>query len=108
MIHARVQYTLHILHIHIRLDETWPVTFCSTIIIPGVTYFKQVGYDKDSGAKRIMIDEKFYRPTEVEFLLGDPSKAKKAFGWEPTTKFEELVAEMVTADIELMKKNSNA
>ena len=55
-----------------------------------------------------MIDEKFYRPTEVEFLLGDPSKAKKAFGWEPTTKFEELVAEMVTADIEPMKKNSNA
>jgi GDPmannose 4,6-dehydratase len=68
----------------------------------------EVGYDKDSGAKRIMIDEKFYRPTEVEFLLGDPAKAKKTFGWEPTTKFDELVAEMVKADIELMKPNSNA
>jgi len=68
----------------------------------------EVGYDKDSGAKRVMIDEKFYRPTEVEFLLGDATKAKKTFGWEPTTKFEELVAEMVKADVALMKSNSNA
>jgi GDPmannose 4,6-dehydratase len=56
------------------------------------------GYD--SGGKiRVDINPKYFRPTEVETLLGDPSKAKKTLGWEPTINFEELVKEMVEYDI---------
>ncbi len=48
---------------------------------------------------------KFMRPAEVDFLIGDYSKAKKILGWEPKTSFKELVSMMVKADIELEKKN---
>ena len=51
------------------------------------------------------VNSKYYRPTEVEQLLGDPSKAKNTFGWEPKVSFEELVKDMMTSDIALMKKN---
>ena len=54
------------------------------------------------------VNPKYYRPTEVEQLLGDPSKAKSTFGWEPKVPFEELVKDMMTSDIELMKKSPNA
>lgn len=49
----------------------------------------------------VRIDPRYYRPTEVETLLGDPAKAKKKLGWEPTTSFEQLVKEMVWSDYEL-------
>ena len=48
---------------------------------------------------------KFMRPAEVDYLIGDYSKAKKVLGWEPTTSFKELVGMMVNSDIELEKKN---
>ena len=54
------------------------------------------------------MNPKFYRPSEVELLLGDASKADRILGWRPTTTFVDLVMEMVAADIELMKKNPNA
>ena len=47
----------------------------------------------------IKIDTNYYRPTEVESLLGDSSKAKKELGWEPKISFEELVKEMVEKDL---------
>ena len=47
----------------------------------------------------IKIDTNYYRPTEVESLLGDASKAKKELGWEPKISFEELVKEMVEKDL---------
>ncbi len=53
--------------------------------------------------KHVEIDAKYYRPAEVELLIGDYSKARKQLGWEPKTKFEELVRLMVEADIELLK-----
>ena len=68
----------------------------------------QVGYDADSGIRRVAINERYYRPTEVDLLLGDASKAKKTFGWEAETKFDDLVKEMVEADIKLMKSQPNA
>jgi GDPmannose 4,6-dehydratase len=46
----------------------------------------------------IKVDPRYYRPTEVETLLGDPSKAKQKLGWEPKTTLQQLVAEMVEAD----------
>ena len=46
------------------------------------------------------------RPAEVDFLIGDSTKARKVLGWKPRTTFKDLVKTMVEADIELLKKNS--
>lgn len=53
--------------------------------------------------KHVEIDPRYYRPAEVDILMGDYSKAKKKLGWEPRTKFSELVKLMVEADIKLLK-----
>ncbi len=55
----------------------------------------------------VKIDEKFYRPAEVNLLVGDYSKAKKAFGWRPKMMFEELVKMMVDADLNRLKNNKS-
>ena len=61
------------------------------------------GIDAKSGKTVVKVDPRYFRPTEVDLLLGDPSKAKKMLGWQATTKFEKLVAEMVQADLALAK-----
>ena len=53
----------------------------------------------DDWEKHVTVDPRFFRPAEVEFLLADPSKAKKNLGWSPRRTFEEMVAEMVQADL---------
>lgn len=58
--------------------------------------FDRVGVD---WKKHVKIDEKYYRPTEVDLLIGDAGKAKRELGWEPKVRFEELVAMMVDADL---------
>jgi len=68
----------------------------------------EIGKDKETGNVLIKVNPKFYRPSEVELLLGDASKAERVLGWRPKTAFVDLVKEMVAADIELMKKNPNA
>ncbi len=68
----------------------------------------EIGKDKTSGKVRVKIDPKYFRPTEVDFLLGDSTKAKQKLGWTPKTTFIELVKEMVASDIQLMKNNPNA
>ena len=50
----------------------------------------------------VVIDEAFYRPAEVELLVGDPAKAEKVLGWTPTVGFEDLVTMMVDADLALL------
>ena len=62
--------------------------------------FGHVGLD---WRKYVEIDKKYYRPAEVELLIGDYSKAKKQLGWAPKTKFAELVKLMVDADVKLLK-----
>jgi GDPmannose 4,6-dehydratase len=62
---------------------------------------KEIGIDKKTGNKVVAIDPRFYRPTEVEQLLGNPKKAKDKLGWEPTVKFNELVEIMTKADLKL-------
>ena len=62
----------------------------------------EVGKDVNTGKVLIKIDPKYYRPTEVEQLLGNPAKAKKNFGWEPKVKFDELVKIMTEADYKLI------
>ena len=59
----------------------------------------EVGYDAKSGRALVKVDKRYFRPTEVEQLLGDASKARAALGWKPRIKFHELVAEMVDHDL---------
>ena len=61
---------------------------------------------RSSGEVVVRIDPRYFRPAEVETLLGDPSKAHKKLGWAPTTTLEELVAEMVDADREEARKEA--
>jgi GDPmannose 4,6-dehydratase len=60
---------------------------------------KEVGIDSATGNKLVAINPKFYRPAEVELLIGNPEKAKKERGWEPKTTLEELCQMMVEPDI---------
>jgi GDPmannose 4,6-dehydratase len=61
---------------------------------------KEVGINAATGETIVAIDPRFYRPTEVEQLLGNPAKAKTKLGWEPKVKFAELVKIMTVADCE--------
>jgi len=68
----------------------------------------EIGKEKATGVIRLKVNPKFYRPTEVEQLLGDPTKAKNLLGWEPKVAFDALVKDMMESDIALMKKNPTA
>lgn len=58
----------------------------------------EIGYDEDTNRELIFIDPKYYRPTEVDQLLGDSSKAKEILDWKPKTSFDELIKLMVDSD----------
>ncbi|XP_065357600.1 GDP-mannose 4,6 dehydratase [Calliphora vicina] len=66
---------------------------------------EEVGIEQDTGVVRVRINPKYFRPTEVDLLQGDASKAKRELNWTPKVTFMELVNDMMAADIELMKKN---
>lgn len=68
----------------------------------------QIGVEKGTDVVRIKVNPKYFRPTEVDVLLGDSSKAKEILGWKPKCNFDELVKDMMSADIELMKSNPRA
>ena len=65
------------------------------------------GYWVQEGKEKLVVqvDPRYFRPAEVETLLGDSTKAKKELGWEPKIQFEELVSEMMHSDLELAKKD---
>ncbi len=65
---------------------------------------EEVGIDAKSGKIVVKIDPNYFRPTEVDILLGDASKAKKELGWEPKIKFNELVKVMIESDFKKIKK----
>ena len=65
----------------------------------------EVGKRKDNGQIVVKIDPAYYRPAEVETLLGDPSKAKKRLGWEAKCTLEELVADMIKEDVKIAKRD---
>jgi GDPmannose 4,6-dehydratase len=67
----------------------------------------EVGIDATSGDTLVKIDSRYFRPTEVDLLLGDPSKAHRVLGWKHTVMFPERVAEMVDADIAEVAKASH-
>lgn len=69
---------------------------------------KEIGKEKDSGIVRVTVNPKYFRPTEVDLLIGNPKKAEEQLKWKPKITFKELVKEMVAADIELMRKDPTA
>jgi GDPmannose 4,6-dehydratase len=64
--------------------------------------------DKKTGRALVKIDPRYFRPTEVEFLQGDASKAKRVMGWEPETSFDDLVRDMMDSDLLVMKQGRNS
>jgi len=64
------------------------------------------GYDAETGNCIVAVDPRYFRPTEVETLLGDPSKAKEKLGWTPEISFEEMVQEMMENDLMLARRDS--
>lgn len=65
---------------------------------------EEVGADANTGKILIEVDPRYYRPTEVELLIGDPSKAREKLGWKPKVKFKELVKIMIKSDEEAILK----
>jgi GDPmannose 4,6-dehydratase len=64
----------------------------------------EIGYDQKTGKELIFVDSRYFRPAEVDLLIGDPSKARSVLGWQPKITFKELVKEMVEYEIEGLKK----
>jgi GDPmannose 4,6-dehydratase len=68
----------------------------------------EVGVDAADHSKVLVkVDPRYFRPTEVDILIGDPAKAKNALGWTPTTKFDDLVKEMVTSDLATVQNDTD-
>ena len=65
------------------------------------------GKDKATGEIVVEVDPKYFRPTEVDLLIGDPSKAKEKLGWEATRTVEELCRDMVKADLERFTRDKH-
>ena len=61
------------------------------------------GYDADDGRLLVEVDPRYFRPTEVDLLIGDPTKALEKLGWKHTTSVGELAAEMVREDLKVMQ-----
>jgi len=74
------------------LVKSWSSPVCNTSLKPGTAV--------------VQIDPRYFRPTEVETLLGNPAKAKANLGWEPEITFEEMIREMVLNDIEEAKRDA--
>ena len=62
-------------------------------------------YQVEIGKEVVQIDKKYFRPTEVDLLIGDPSKANNLLGWKPKYDLQQLVSEMIRGDIELFKRD---
>jgi len=67
---------------------------------------EEVGVDEKTGQDLVRVDPRYFRPTEVDQLLGDPTKARRRLGWAHKTSFKDLVAEMVASDIDLVKRET--
>ena len=67
---------------------------------------EEVGIRADNGKTVVRIDPRYFRPAEVETLLGDPTKARNKLGWTPTTTLEELISEMITEDLQEARKEA--
>ena len=66
----------------------------------------EIGKDAETGNALVKVDANYFRPTEVEFLLGDPAKARGELGWKPSISFQELVRLMVQEDLKIAEKDA--
>ena len=86
------------------------VTIAATTLGIDITWegtgIDEKGIDTKTGNTIVAVDPKYFRPTEVETLLGNPAKAKEKLGWTPKITFKELVTEMVQHDLEDAKKDN--
>lgn len=99
----------YITAMHLMLQQSVPDDY---VIASGETHsvrefcelaFAYAGLDYK---KHVVVDEQFYRPAEVDLLIGDPTKAKEVLGWQPKYTFHALVEEMVKTDLEAFTKNT--
>jgi len=99
---------VHAMHLMLQQDE--PDDF---VVATGVTHsvrefcevaFSELGLDYNEWVE---VDPRFYRPAEVELLIGDPAKAKDKLGWEPRTSFADLVRKMVASDMEQLSAQAD-
>ena len=67
---------------------------------------EEKGYDPETGESIVEIDSRYFRPTEVETLLGSSEKARIELGWVPEISFEEMVKEMVISDLKAAKRDA--
>ncbi|MER8715594.1 GDP-mannose 4,6-dehydratase [Mesorhizobium sp. M0965] len=67
---------------------------------------EEKGIDSKSGAVLVEVDPRYFRPTEVELLIGDPAKAERVLGWKATTSLATMVQEMVRSDLEAVRRES--
>jgi GDPmannose 4,6-dehydratase len=65
------------------------------------------GIEAGTGRVLIEVDPRYFRPTEVDLLIGDPTKAREVLGWEPTITLSEMVTEMVTSDLDVVKREKD-
>lgn len=65
----------------------------------------EIGVDKHTGKIIVNVNKRFFRPAEVDMLLGDPSKAKRQLGWKPRVKFAELANKMIDSDMQMLKES---
>jgi len=78
----------------VSTGETYPVReFCDLA-------FGHLGLDYND---HVVIDERFFRPAEVDLLVGDAEQARTELGWKPEVSFEQMIVDMVTADIDLIR-----
>ena len=66
----------------------------------------EVGVDTRSGDTVVVVDPQFFRPAEVNHLIGDASRARQKLGWRPEISFERMVREMVEADVQRLRGNA--
>lgn len=69
------------------------------------TGLEERGFDSESGQVLVEIDPRYFRPTEVDLLLGDPTKARAQLGWRHERSLDEIVAEMVREDLKIMARS---
>jgi GDPmannose 4,6-dehydratase len=68
----------------------------------------EVGFDSGTGQILVKVDKRYFRPTEVDELVGDATKAHRQLGWKAETSFEDLVAEMVKSDLDFIRGDPSA
>ncbi len=72
------------------------------------TGLEEKGFDRSNGRVLVEVDPRYLRPTEVDLLIGDATKARRTLGWEPSARFEDVVKLMVASDVELARREVRA